>query len=124
MDGSYAWMIYIREKAHEAGKSLPAVVVTAPLLRSLCGFAEFLELAGFSIGAVDRRIFSLPKLLARTVLMGPHLHHRFVFLILFFLSLFLAIDHLVFALSFWCCLDPLRPALGARKQDNLLSKSP
>ncbi len=47
MDVSYSWMIYIREKSHEAGKSLPAaassssVVVTAPLLRSFCGFAVF-----------------------------------------------------------------------------------
>ncbi len=79
-------------------------------------FCRVLELAGFSIGVVDRGIFSLPKLLARTVLIRAHLHHRFVFLILFFLSLFLAIDHLVLALSFWCCLDPLRPAFGARKQ--------
>lgn len=83
-------------------------------------FCRVLELAGFSIGVVDRGIFSLPKLLARTVLIRPHLHHCCVFVLLFFLSLFLAIDHLVLALSFWCCLDPLRPALGARKQDNLL----
>ncbi|CAK9200334.1 unnamed protein product [Sphagnum troendelagicum] len=60
MDGSYAWMIYIREKAHEAGKSLPAVAVVFFCRRHRSSFAlslrfrRVLELAGFSIGVLDR----------------------------------------------------------------------
>ncbi len=69
-------MIYIREKAHEAGKSLPAVAVVFFCRRHRSSFAlslrfrRVLELAGFSIGVLDRGIFSLPKLLARTVLIS------------------------------------------------------
>lgn len=72
-------------------------------------------------GFLDRRLRSRYFLVTEAPRTHcTHLHHGFVFDLLFFLSLFLAIDHLVLALSFWCCLDPLRPALGARKQDNLL----